>query len=165
MLRRKDFDYINVYNITGKKLGTIKDIIFNYYESKIIGFQITTKGFSKNNYIPVENVISFNEVMIVTSAMQHNGLSFSAIKDMDVIDKCGNMIGVVEDLLIDICDFSLKGIIVSSGFIDKLIRGKSIILINHTILGEDSILHFGNSSIILKSMPHNLIKDRCYEKV
>ncbi|GIM27921.1 hypothetical protein CPJCM30710_05870 [Clostridium polyendosporum] len=165
MLRRKDFDYINVYNITGKKLGTIKDIIFDYYKSKVIGFQITTKGFSKNNYVPVESVISFNEAMIVTSTMQHNGLSFSAIKDMDVVDKCGNMIGVVEDVLIDIYDFSLKGIIISSGFIDRLIRGKSIILINHTILGEDSILFFANSSIILKSMPHNLIKDRYYEKV
>ena len=43
-------------------------------------------------------------------------------------------------LLLHSDTFEIKGIIVSSGFITNLLRGKRIMLINELILGEENLL-------------------------
>lgn len=68
------------------------------------------------------------------------------------------MIGVVEDILVELESFSIKGLVVSTGFIDKILKGKHVILIKETILGEHNILFYGNEKLCLKSVPHNFIK-------
>jgi len=92
------------------------------------------------------------------------GLKFSDIRDMDVIDKEGNPKGAVEDILIEEECFSIKGLIISSGIIDKIISGREVVLINDVILGEDKILFLGASGVVLKNIPHHRTKDEEYKK-
>lgn len=51
-----------------------------------------------------------------------------------------------------------KGLVVSTGFLDKILKGKHVILIKETILGEHNILFYGNENLCLKSVPHNFLK-------
>lgn len=158
MLRRKDFDYLKVFDIDGNLLGNVKDIIIDFYEKKILGFQLSRQGFKKNNTISSSSVISINESIIVENKSVCEGIPFSSIKDLNVIDRNGAIIGVVEDFLIDISDLSLKGLIISSGVIDKLFKGKQVVLCNQLILGEKDLLCFSRKNILFKSIPHNFIR-------
>lgn len=157
MFKTRDFYLKSVYNINGKKIGLVDDIYIDFYLAKVKGFKISNKSlFSKNNYIAMENIIEIGEDIIVNDTEKGIGLSFKEIKDMEIIDTSNNLKGIVEDLIIDINDYSIKGIIVTSGIIDKMIKGKEVILLNKCILGEKYILYIGNMSISFKSMPHNM---------
>lgn len=156
--RIKDFMFMDVYNANGKCIGSVKDLSLNYYDEKVVGFVISPKGFSKKNYLPVENILSINGDLVVKHVIENKTLEFFQIKTMDILDKKGHMIGVVEDILVELESFSIKGLVVSTGFIDKILKGKHVILIKETILGEHNILFYGNEKLCLKSVPHNFIK-------
>lgn len=157
MLRRKDFEYMNVLNLEGKKIGVVTDICLDYYNSKIIGFYMNKKGiFNKLCFIKIEDVVTLNNDMIITKFSREKSLPFSEIKDMEVINKKGEIIGVAEDLLIDPEDFVIKGMIVSSGIIDKIYKGKNIILLEDSMLGDNSIFYYGKDNVSLKTLPHNI---------
>ena len=79
-------------------------------------------------------------------------LKFSEIKNFDLINKDGHMIGILEDILIDY-DFYIRGLIVVSGLVDKFKNGKRVIQLKETILGEESILFFGNKNINMRMIP------------
>ena len=84
------------------------------------------------------------------------GLTFNNIKFMDVVDNKNIMKGVLEDLIIDKGTFTIKGIIMSSGVIDTMFKGKEIILLSGCILCDNFILYKGKEYIKLKTLPHNL---------
>lgn len=154
MLKTKDFYLMKVFNIEGKYLGVIDDICINFYSQKVEGFFISNfKFFSKKNYFEVEDIISVDKEIIVKKIKRHKGLAFKEIKYMDIIDKKNIMRGVLEDIIISRNDMSIKGLVMSSGVFDKMIRGKDILLLNQCVLGEDCILYTGNSDIILKAIP------------
>ena len=71
------------------------------------------------------------------------------------VDKDKNNIikGVLEDLVIDKQDLSIKGLVISSGIFDRIIKGKEILLLKECILGEDFILYYGHNKVIFKSIP------------
>ncbi|MBK1813770.1 PRC-barrel domain-containing protein [Clostridium sp. YIM B02505] len=164
MQRIKDFEYMNVYNIQGKKLGSIKELYIDFYNGKLKGFEVNRRGLKKENFIEINSIITVNKSLIFDNFSKSQGLPFCKIKGMDVVDKCGEIVGVVEDMVIDTSDYTVKGLIISSGFINKLIRGKNIILFNQMILGEKFILYYGSYNVLLKSMPHNFAKGDCYEE-
>ena len=83
---------------------------------------------------------------------------------MEVINRYGTIKGVVEDVLIKEDDYSIKGIIVGAGIIDKLIYGREVILINQSILGEDCILYLGDSNVIVKNIPREVNNNEYYKK-
>lgn len=158
MLKTRDFYLIKVYDVKGKYLGVIDDIAIDFYKGEIIGFFVSNFSlFSKKNYIDKEYIISINEVVIVTSITRYIGLAFKTIKDMDIIDNSNTMRGVLEDLIIEKKDLSIKGLIMSSGIFDKMIKGKEILLLKQCILGEDFILYNGNESIRLQTLPHKIV--------
>lgn len=157
MFKTRDFYFKKVYNIKGKKIGIIEDIYIDFYLGKVVGFKVSSSIlFSKNNYIDMEEIIDIGEDVIINSIGQGTGLAFKELKYMEVIDKLSNVKGVLEDIIIDIKDYSIKAIVISSGLIDKMIKGKQIILLNKCILGEKYILYTGNEGILFKSMPHNM---------
>ncbi|NKF05948.1 PRC-barrel domain-containing protein [Clostridium gasigenes] len=163
MLKTRDFYLIKVYDIKGKYLGVIDDIAIDFYKGQVIGFFISNFSlFSKKNYIDKKEIISINEVVIVNTMTHYNGLSFKEIKDMDIMDNNNTMRGVLEDLIIEKKDLSIKGIIMSSGIFDKMLKGKEILLLKQCILGEDFILYSGNDAIRLQTLPHNI---REYDKL
>ena len=157
MLKTRDIYFKKVYNIKGKKIGIIEDIYIDFYLGKVVGFKVSSSIlFSKNNYIDMEEIIDIGEDVIINSIGQGTGLAFKELKYMEVIDKLSNVKGVLEDIIIDIKDYSIKAIVISSGLIDKMIKGKQIILLNKCILGEKYILYTGNEGVLFKSMPHNM---------
>lgn len=165
MFKTRDFYLKKVYSVEGKKIGVIEDLYIDFYYGKVIGFEVSNHSlFSKKNYVNIGDVIDIGEDMIISSINRGTGLKFKQIKDMDIIDTLGNVKGVLEDLIIDTQDYSIKGIVITSGLLDKMIKGKEIILINRCILGEKYILYTGNDGILFKSMPHNMEKQNAIKK-
>lgn len=157
MFKTRDFFFKKVYNIKGKKIGIIEDLYIDFHAGKILGFKVSNSSlFSKNNYVDMEDVIDIGEDMIINIIKSGSGLTFKEIKYMEVIDTLGNVKGVLEDLIIDIKDYSIKAIVMTSGLVDKMIKGKQIILLSKCILGENYVLYNGNEGILFKSMPHNM---------
>jgi len=157
MFKTRDFYFKKVYDIKGKKIGIIEDLYIDFYLGKVVGFKVSNKMlFSKKNYVDMEDIIDIGEDMIITSIRKGEGLTFKEIKYMEIMDMLSNIKGVLEDIVIDIQDYSIKAIVISSGLIDKMIKGKEIIILNRCILGEKYILYTGNEGILFKSMPHNM---------
>lgn len=157
MFKTRDFYFKKVYDIKGKRIGIIEDIYIDFYIGKVIGFKVSSSIlFSKNNYIDMEEIIDIGEDIIINSIRSGTGLAFKELKYIEIIDKLGNVKGVLEDIIIDVQDYSIKAILISSGLIDKMIKGKQVILLNKCILGEKYILYTGNEGILFKSMPHNM---------
>ena len=157
MFKTRDFYFKKVYNIKGKKVGIIEDLYIYFFLGKVVGFKVSNSSFfSKNNYVDMQDVIDIGEDVIIDSMRKGTGLTFKELKYMEIIDKLSNVKGVLEDIIIDIRDYSIKAIVISSGLIDKMIKGKQIILLNRCILGEEYILYTGNEGISFKSMPHNM---------
>ena len=157
MFKTRDFYFKKVYNIKGKKVGIIEDLYIDFFLGKVVGFKVSNSSFfSKNNYIDMQDIIDIGEDVIIDSIRKGTGLTFKELKYMEIIDKLSNIKGVLEDIIIDIRDYSIKAIVISSGLIDKMIKGKQIILLNRCVLGEKYILYTGDEGILFKSMPHNM---------
>ena len=166
MYKTRDFYFKKVYDLRGKKIGIIEDVYIDFYLGKIIGFKVSSSIlFSKNNYVDMEEIIYIGEDVIINSIRRGKGLAFKELKYMEIIDKSSNIKGVLEDIIIDDKDYSIKAIVMSSGLIDKMIKGKEIILINKCILGEKYILYTGNEGVLFKSMPHNMESYNAIKKV
>lgn len=166
MFKTKDFYLKKVYDINGKKIGVIQDIYIDFYGEQIVGFEVSNLSFfSKKNYISIDDVIEIGEDVVASNLKIGSGLKFRNIKDMDIVDTGSTVKGVVEDLLIDVKDYSIKAIVVTSGLVDKMIRGKEIILLNECILGEDYILYTGKRGILFKTMPHNMNNYEAIKKI
>ena len=87
-------------------------------------------------------------------------MQFNDIKGMDVRDKKGSIIGMVEDILFDEEYFFMSAVIVSTGFITNFISGKKIVLINDLVLGEENILYnWKNEHLNFSSVPHKLFME------
>ena len=158
---------MEVMNIKGKKIGCVKDLIIDFNLKLVKGFVISSyKIFNKDISVYHEDIISFNSNMIIMDHKKHISLKLSTIKNMDVINKSGEIIGMVEDIIFNRENFTIKGIVVSTGFTRNFIYGKVIILLDNLILGEKNLYCFDeNSKIRLLSVPHKLIlEDDCNEK-
>lgn len=160
MLRSRDFHLVKVYDLKGKYLGVVDDIALDFYNGIVTGFMISSISIlKKNNYIKVEDIISFQECIIVKGSKKVNikeKLCFKDIKYIDIVNMTNVMIGVLEDLVIDSYDFNIKGLIMSSGIFDKMIKGKEIINIKGAILCDKYILYSGGKSVVFQTLPHNL---------
>lgn len=141
MYRGKDFFLMDVNDINGKNIGFIKDILVDFNKGMVIGFVVSCYKFMRNNVsVLVDDIISFNNDMIVNKISKDRYLELSEIRNMDIINKFGEIIGITEELLFDKKNFKIKGLIVSMGFFRNFIGGKRIILINEIIIGEENIL-------------------------
>lgn len=156
MIKSKDFYLLKVYDTKGKYLGTVEDVYIDFYNEKVKGFSISNFfKFSKKNFVKKEDVISMEEVIIAKNLTYKVGIPFKSIKDMDIKDNKNVMKGVLEELIIEKEDFSIKGLIMSSGIFDKMFKGKEILLLKNCVLGEDFILHQGREEVSLKSLPRS----------
>lgn len=166
MLKSRDFYFKNIYDNEGRKLGLIEDIYIDFYKGKITGFKCSVSGFfSKKNYIDIEDVINLGEDIIVREKKQGHGLGLKSLKNIEVLDICGVVKGVLEDIIIDEYSYEIKGIVISSGLIDRLVKGKEILLLEQCILGDEYILYSGRNNIMFKSIPHNLESKNEFSKV
>jgi len=154
LLKTKDFYLLKVFDIRGKYLGLIDDIYIDFNNGTIKGFLISNYLlFSKRNFIRTQDIISIEDVMIIKALNRKEGIPFKSIKDIDVKDKNNVIKGILEDLVIEKEDLAIKGLIISSGIFDRIIKGKEILLIKECILGEDFILYYGSNEVKFQSVP------------
>lgn len=158
MYRKKDFLFMKVSNIKGKSIGFIKDIIVDFNIGAVLGFSITSYMiFAPPLFILKNDILSFNDIMIVNSCSKGTFLNFSDIVYMNVIDLHGNIIGLVEDIIFDEETFLIYGVIVSTGYITNFLHGKKIFLVKDIIIGKDYILYHGNKDkLIFSNIPGNV---------
>ncbi|SCN22146.1 PRC-barrel domain protein [Clostridium sp. N3C] len=164
MYRLKDFLSKKVMYSNGKKVGTVTDLAVNFSERKIKGFAIrSTNIFGKKSKIAlIEDVIYFDDDLIVDKVRDIRYLTFSSVKGMEVIDLQGNIIGIVEDLLFD-GDFNMKGMIISPGILRKIKVGKGVLLINDIIIGDGNVLYYGKNNIRFSILRHSISGGHYYE--
>ncbi len=156
--RNKDFIGLSVFKANSKKIGIVVDILIDFYNSKITGFRMnSTNFFSKKTFVDIKDIITVKDKVIISKISEEKGIPFSELKDMDVIDKEGLMIGVVEDIVVDELDFAIKGVIISSGIFDKILRGKRVLLMDRAILGDKQVLSLEKENIYFKSLPHKMV--------
>lgn len=118
MYRTRDFIFKDVVNLSGNLLGFISDIILNFSDKRVQGFVVTPNSlFKKSLNIFLEDVVSFASIVVVTDTNRRKLLQFSNIKGMNVVNKKGYLIGIVEDILFHKSTFSIKALILSVGFI------------------------------------------------
>ncbi|WP_369703405.1 PRC-barrel domain-containing protein [Clostridium moutaii] len=155
-----DFIFKDVIDLSGNSLGFISDIILNFNNKKIDGFVITPNNiFKKVLNVHINDVVNFTSVIIVTAVSRGEYLQFEHIKNMNVVDKKGDLIGVVEDMLFDKKEFSIKAVILSIGFINNFISGKKILLVDDLILGDKNLLYRGkNPNLKFFNSAHKLLK-------
>lgn len=159
--RSKDFILMDVIDMNGKRLGYINDLLIDFNKRKVIGFNISTSSFFKKDLnVMNENIVSYNSAMVITEAVKGMFLQFKNIKGMDVRDKKGTIVGMVEDILFEEENFSIKALIISTGFITNFISGKKIVLINQLVLGEENLLYnWQNEHLNFSSIPHKLFME------
>lgn len=165
--RSKDFTLMDVIDVNGKRLGYINDLLIDFNKRKVIGFNISSSGFFKKDLnVMIEDVVSYNSSMVIAETNKEVFLQLKDIKGMDVRDKKGNIIGMLEDILFDEGSFSISAAIISTGFITNFISGKKIILINDLVLGEENLLYnWKNKHLSFTSVPHKLfMKDDLDER-
>lgn len=160
MHRSKDFILMDVIDISGRKVGLIKDILVNFHKGYVTGFCISSaKLFKKKCSVKKEDIITFNSNMVVSEVTEMEELMLSDFKGMDVVDNKGDLVGRVEDVIFNNEDFKINGVIVSTGFIRNLIYGKQIYLIKELILGNKNILYFReNANMHFSTMAHELLE-------
>jgi uncharacterized protein YrrD len=161
MFRTKDFILMDVIDIKGKKIGFINDIIVDFKSGEVKGFIISSyKLFQKTLSVLNEDIVSFNKAMVVSKCRKNKFFTFSKIKNMDIINRYGEIIGMTEDILFQEFTFKIQGLVVSTGFIKNLLVGKKILLVNSIIIGEKSILYYSNKvNIEFISVPHKLFQE------
>ena len=168
MFRTKDFILMDVVNLKGKKIGFIKDILVDFHKGEVIGFVVSSyKLFQNTICVMKENIVSFNKIMVISKYSKRDSLVFSKIKNMDIINRFGDIVGMAEDMLFQEFTFKINGLVVSTGFIKNLIIGKKILLMNSIILGEENILYYSDrSNVDFISIPHKLfMEEEHHEKI
>lgn len=158
MYRKKDFNYMDVIHISGKKIGFVNDLLIDMNEKKVKGFSVSSYSlFQKSTCIFMEDIISFDTVMIVSRTSKQKYLPFNELKNMDVTDGCGNIIGMVEEIVFEPEHFKIMGMVASTGFINNFIQGKEILLTDNLLIGDNNILYHDKcEKMKLKSIPHIL---------
>ncbi|HBC97954.1 MAG TPA: photosystem reaction center subunit H [Clostridium sp.] len=146
MYRTGDFIFKDVIDLSGKMLGFISDIVLNFDSKKVAGFVITPNNiFKKTLNVNIEDVINFTSIIVVTDVNKGKYLQFEDIKNMDVLDEKGELMGVVEDVLFDEGKFSIRALVLSTGFINNFIKGRKILLVDNLILGDKNLLYRGKN--------------------
>ena len=157
MLKFRVFNLMKVYDINGRYLGVIDDLAIDFYHGKVSGFYLSRFTlFNKKNYVDISDVVSMQDEMVVKGLKEFKGLKFKELKYMDIYNENNVMEGVLEDIIIARDDYSIKGLVVSSGIFDRMFKGKKIFLIHCCILCDNFIIHRNDEKINFTSLPHSI---------
>ena len=161
MVKWRNFYLMKIYDSKNKYIGVVDDISIDFYNGVVKGFTISPASiFKKHTYVSVDSIISVDEIMKIKNTSRFEGLKFKEIKNKEK-----KLLGVLEDLIIDEKTFEIKGMIISSGIFDKMFKGKEVITLKHCSLCDEYILYNGNSTVKLKTLPHNLGGNKDVQKV
>lgn len=157
MFKSKDFSLMEVIHIKNNRIGFIKDMLLDFNKKKVLGFQISSYDIiNKNLNVMIEDIITFENSMVIKNTSKSKHLSFNSIKGIDITDNKGNVIGMLEEILFEEESFNIYGIVLSSGLLNNYLKGKQIILMEEVILGENSILCYEKRNLYFSNRPHKI---------
>lgn len=163
MYRSKDFYMKTIYNAKGKKLGSIKDIYVNLDKKIIDGFEVSNYSFlGKKNFLNTKDINYFEKDKVVGELSKGNGVKFSFFRNIDVVDCTGRLKGVVDDIIVDEESYEIKGIAISPGIIEKVLKGKDIVLPRNIVVNEGYILDVTPININFKNIWSKGINNEFY---
>ncbi|WP_438566425.1 PRC-barrel domain-containing protein [Clostridium sp.] len=164
MIRTKFFYMKRVYTKEGKYIGIIEDLALDFFKGEIIGFKVSLVSLiSKKNFLDIKDIISIDEYIIIEKMTKKIGLYFKEMRRLEILNLEGDMIGVFEDLIIDENTNKICGIIISTGIIEKIMKGKRVLFLDDCILGDKSIIYIGCEKLEFKIMIKGM-EGRFYEK-
>lgn len=157
MYRKKDFLLMEVVNLEGETLGIIENILINFGFNKIMGFLIESSiPFRKEVCISRESILYYNEKMIIKDTNKCDGVYISDIIGRDIINYNSDVLGIVDDVIFG-NKFEVEAIVVNSGFLNNIMNGKRIMLMEHLIIGDKNIIYCGNQKIDMFKMPWDIL--------
>lgn len=145
----------------GERIGRVHDVLFEPDGGRITGFLVSGGGlFSRPQFLPRLMARSLGaDALIVEPAatledvtkepIVENSIHARSLDDRPVLDESGKLIGKVTDVAVDAERLTVAALVVGTGFVDNLLRGKP-----HLPL--EMVRHFGNDSIVASSAydPH-----------
>jgi len=123
----------------GKRLGTIKDVIFKPSSKSVVAFLLERKGFDMaKKLVLIKDVLNLgNDAMIIndcTCVQKIKGEEYKrrfkeqgVIHGLRVYSKKGQDFGVVKDVLFDYKTGSIEGVEVSDGLLQDIYSGRNIL--------------------------------------
>ncbi|WP_446899410.1 PRC-barrel domain-containing protein [Clostridium sp. LBM24168] len=142
MYRIRDFIFTEVVGMDGKNLGFVGDLLIDFNLKAVKGFNVISNSIlKKDTSVYVENTLSLDPVIIASKLNGMQGLKFGDIKAVNVVDKRGNIMGRLEDIIFYEKSFNIRAFVMSRGFIYDILHGRKILSAKNLILGEKNILH------------------------
>lgn len=138
---------------SGKKAGSVKDVIFCPKQREVRAFLMESKGWSgKKRLVWLQDILSLGRDAVVVSNMGNvTGLSKveygNALKDegallgLRIYSKTGEDLGVVRDVVFDPGTGRIEGVEVSDGLLQDLLQGRRMMpLFGRVEFGEENLL-------------------------
>ena len=126
------------YWIKDDKLGKIEDFIVDFCKGRIKGVVIRD-CYDNYIYINTLDILDNNRENIGGGIVKYvDGMHFSDILNMQVVDRKGDLLGVVEEAILDEF-YNIKAIVISNK--DK---EKEIILFKDLVLGDSFIMLYSD---------------------
>lgn len=146
-----------VVNETGEIKGTVDDCIFDNSSKRIYSLIVIKKNpLIHTCIISFRDIKHFGENLITNGKLypigrrvivNNSSILFNSYINKSIVDSNGDEIGEMKDAIIEEQTGLVKAIICSRGFIDDMLEGRRVALVNQdTIFGQDKII-ISNSSI------------------
>ncbi len=155
MRKSKEFISMPVISLEeGRQIGTIKSLVVNPAEKKVVALAIEQKGlFKEQRFIPYTKIRSIGEdaVTVSRSSVLQKGASLPEIAGLvkdkiningtRIVSESGTLLGVVDDYYVNLSSGELVGMEFSSNYINGLFNGKAF-------LDADIVLTIGKEMIV-----------------
>lgn len=154
MHRKYNFMSMEIYNLKGKKNGVVCDISLDFREMSICGFHVESSiPFKNKAFISKNDVVYYSDDLIAKKFTKVFGIAYSSIENMDIYNLEGEILGIVNDIIVDE-DLKLIAVIISSGFLKDIFDGRRILLVKDLIVGDENIVYHGREKIQFKNLAH-----------
>lgn len=155
MRKSKQFISMPVVSLEeGLQMGSVKDLVVNPAEKKVVALAVEQKGlFKEHKYIPYSKVRSVGEdaVTVNRGATAQKGSSLpeiisllrekSNITGARIVSESGTLLGVVDDYYVNLASGELVGMEFSSSYLSAVFNGRAFLDIDHVItIGKDMVV-------------------------
>lgn len=142
-----------IFADSGKKAGTVKDIVFCPGRREVAAFLIEHKGMSlKKKVLPLKDVLSLGrDAVIVDNPACVRNMDRSEysktfrdegnIMGLRILSKTGDDLGIVKDVIFDWESGRLESVEISDGILQDVIQGRHMLpLLGKVEFGEENLL-------------------------
>ena len=138
---------------SGKQLGEVKDLIYDFGENRVVGYLVENGGWLRNSkgFLYDDVFRRENEGLIIADesvikpiksipALKKTVSEKRDIRGLRVEYEDGRSIGVIQDLILDENTGEITGYEISDGVIEDLLKGRFSIPNTDVSIGPDRII-------------------------